>query len=238
MNAFILAAGLGTRLRPLTNSCPKAMVEYRGKPLLEHVIEKLKSIRVERIVINVHHFADKIIEFIESKDFGVEIKISYESNILLDTGGGLLFAKDLFIENEPIIIYNVDILSNIDINHLLSIHINTNALATLFVRSDFSDRVFMSYRGKLTGWQNIKTGEKKIVNDDFYISETVGFTGVHIVSYTIFKHIKEKGVFSIVDLYLRLAKFENIITYLDNQSFWMDLGTLEQLKYAEENYFI
>jgi len=236
MNAMIFAAGLGTRLRPLTNSCPKAMVLLNGKPLLEHVIIKLKSVGIERIVVNVHHFADQITSFLANNDFGIDIRISNERECLLDTGGGLKYAKDLFIENEPILIYNVDVLSNVDISHLINIHIKSNSVATLLVRSDFSDRVFMSYQNKLTGWQNIKTGEKKIVNKDFYKSETIGFTGIHIVSYSIFEQIVEKGVFSIIDLYLRLAKTVNIMTVCDNNAVWMDLGTPDQLMLAEKQY--
>lgn len=234
MNAMIFAAGLGTRLRPLTENCPKAMVELDGKPLLEHTIMKLKRYGVERIVINVHHFAEQIISFIEENDFGVEIVISDEMGLLLDTGGGLKKAQDLFIPGKPILIHNVDVLSDFDITELISKHVNSEALATLLVRSEYGDRAFMSYENRLTGWRNSNTGEKKIVDKYFYESSPVGFTGIHIIAYDLLQKITEKGVFSVVDLYLRLAKDNLIQTYLDNSSLWMDLGTIEQLNKAEE----
>ncbi len=234
MNAMIFAAGLGTRLSPLTNNCPKAMVELDGKPLLEHTINKLKQNGVERIVVNVHHFADKIIYFLENNDFGIDIVISDEKDLLLDTGGGLKKAENLFIPNEPILIHNVDILSDFDISYLINSHIDTNALATLLVRSEIGNRFFLSYENMLTGWRNTSTLEKKIVNDRFYISKSVGFTGIHIVSYNLLSKITEKGVFSIIDVYLRLAKDNLIQTYTDDTSFWMDLGTVEQLDKAKD----
>ncbi len=234
MNAMIFAAGLGTRLSPLTNNCPKAMVELDGKPLLEHTINKLKQNGVERIVVNVHHFADKIIYFLENNDFGIDIVISDEKDLLLDTGGGLKKAENLFIPNEPILIHNVDILSDFDISYLINSHIDTNALATLLVRSEIGNRFFLSYENMLTGWRNTSTLEKKIVNDRFYISKSVGFTGIHIVSYNLLSKITEKGVFSIIDVYLRLAKDNLIHTYTDDTSFWMDLGTVEQLDKAKD----
>lgn len=234
MNALIFAAGLGTRLRPLTNNCPKAMVELDGKPLLYHTIMKLKNYGVKRIVINVHHFAEQIISFIDKNNFGVDIVISDERDLLLDTGGGLKKAHDLFIPGEPILIHNVDVLSDFDINNLIDRHSGSNALATLLVRTEFGDRAFMSYNDRLTGWRNSNTGEEKLVNEDFTISQPVGFTGIHIVSYEILQKITEKGTFSVVDVYLRLAKDNYIQTYIDDSSLWMDLGTVDQLNKAEE----
>lgn len=234
MNAMIFAAGLGTRLRPLTNDIPKAMVLLAGKPLLEHVILRLKTAGVKRIVINVHHFAEKIISFIEVNDFGVEIKISNEKQQLLDTGGGLKFAKDLFIKDEPILIYNVDILSDTDISVLVSTHKRSGVLASLLARSSYVDRGFMQKDGMLTGWQNILTGEKKISNDNFYESTFIGFTGIHIISYELLDMIEEEGVCSIVDVYIRLAKYNKIAIVMDDDSFWMDLGTAESLALAEK----
>jgi len=233
MNAMIFAAGLGTRLRPLTNSCPKAMVELDGKPLLEHTIRKLKDYGVERIVINVHHFAEQIVSFIENNDFGVDIVLSDETDFLLDTGGGLKKAKEFFIPGKPILIHNVDVLSDFNIDNLIRKHQKSGALATLLVRSEFGDRAFMSYNNRLTGWRNSNTSEKKIVNDDFYNSLPVGFTGIHIVAYELLQKITEKAPFSVVDVYLRLAKDYFIQTYTDDLSLWMDLGTIDQLNIAE-----
>lgn len=231
---MIFAAGLGTRLRPLTNDVPKAMVILAGKPLLEYVILRLKDVGVRRIVINVHHFAETIISFIKSNDFGVEIRISYERDMLLDTGGGLKFAKKLFIKDEPILIYNVDVLSNADISLLVESHKRSGAIASLLVRSSYSDRGFMQKDGFLTGWQNILTGEKRMSIDVFEESTFIGFTGIHILSYGILDMIVEEGVFSIVDLYLRLAKDNKIAIVIDDESLWMDLGTPESLALAEK----
>jgi NDP-sugar pyrophosphorylase family protein len=236
MNAMIFAAGLGTRLRPLTNTIPKAMVLLDGKPLLEHVILRLKEVGVKRIVVNVHHFAEKVISFIENGEFGLEILISHEKEILLDTGGGLKNAKHLFLKDEPILIYNVDILSDFNLLDLISSHKSSGAIATLLARSSFSDRVFMQKNGNLTGWQNLITGEKKIVNDDFHESTPIGFTGIQILSYDILSKIEEEGVFSIVDMYLRLAKTNKISVLIDDESLWMDLGTPEALAIAEREF--
>lgn len=233
MNAMIFAAGLGTRLRPLTNECPKAMVELDGKPLLEHTIMKLKSYGVERIVVNVHHFADKVTSFLEGNDFGVDIVVSDEKDLLLDTGGALKKAESLFIPGKPILIHNVDVLSDFDISSLIKEHMDSNALATLLVRPESGDRAFLAYENRLTGWRNLNTSETKIVNDDFYKSQAVGFTGIHIISYELLQKITEKDVFSVVDVYLRLAKDNFVQTYLDDTSLWMDLGTVEQLEKAK-----
>lgn len=234
MNAMIFAAGLGTRLRPLTNSCPKAMVELNGRPLLEHIIKRLKHYGVERIVVNVHHYADQIISFIENNDFGIEIVISDETDLLLDTGGGLKKAEDLFIPNKPILIHNVDIFTDFDLNDLVKEHDGSGALATLWVRSESGDRALMTYNNRLTGWRNSDTLEKKVVNEDFYKSSTVGFTGVQIIAYELLQKITEKGAFSVIDMYLRLAKDNLIQTYTDDLSLWMDLGTVDQLYKAEK----
>jgi NDP-sugar pyrophosphorylase family protein len=233
MNAMIFAAGLGTRLRPLTENCPKAMVLLDGKPLLEHIILKIKDYGVERIVVNVHHYADQIISFIEKNDFGVDIAISDEIGFLLDTGGGLKRAEEYFIPGKPILIHNVDVLSDFDISNLIRKHIESKALATLLVRSEYGNRAFMSYGNRLTGWRNSDSLEEKIVNSDFYKSMPVGFTGIHIVAYELLQKITEKGAFSVVDVYLRLAKDYFIQTYTDNMSLWMDLGTIDQLNKAQ-----
>lgn len=234
MNGMIFAAGLGTRLRPLTEHCPKAMVRVKGKPLLEYVIRKMVDVGVKRVVVNVHHLAEQIIAFVENNDFGADVVISDERDCLLNTGGGLKKAKDLFIPGQPILIHNADIFSNFDINKLVEGHIASDALATLLVRKEYGDRAFLQYNGRLTGWRNFVTGEEKPANDDYCRSLPVGFTGIHIVAYEMLGMIIEDGVFSIVDLYLRLAKEGYISIYEDDSSLWMDLGTCEQLERARE----
>lgn len=163
MKAMILAAGLGTRLRPLTNDRPKALVEVAGKPLLEHAITKLTQQGTRDIIINTHHFAEKIAEFLESKkNFGVHIELSHEPT-LLDTGGGLNKAAHFFNDGEPFLLYNTDVLSNIDLGAMLAVHQRTGALATLAVRDRKTSRYFLfDDDGRLVGWTSCCKKSKKL----------------------------------------------------------------------------
>ena len=236
LNAMIFAAGLGTRLKPYTNNKPKALVELAGKTLLERAIEKLKKLGVDRIVINVHHFANLIDDFLkENNNFGMDIRISDEREELLDTGGGLKKAKELFIPNEPILIYNVDILSTIDLNKFINEHIASNTLVSMVMRDRKSSRyLYFNKENQLTGWTNNKTGERKVARPDMDQSDPLAFSGIHLVDPKIFNLIEEEGKFSIIDLYLRLAKTEKMLAYKDQSDVWFDLGKPEQLKEAEK----
>ncbi|MRT93348.1 nucleotidyltransferase family protein [Ancylomarina sp. 16SWW S1-10-2] len=235
MNAMIFAAGLGTRLQHYTKNCPKALVSLNGKPLLEHCILKLKDFGVDRIVINVHHFADQIEAFLESKNnFGMDICISDERKLLLDTGGAIKHAKSLFIPNAPILIYNVDILSSLNLNDLVSYHKKKEALATLNLRDKNTNRYLCFNKdGLLCAWKNDATKEEKIVNESHVNSNPYSFSGIHIIDYKLLDLIEEEGVFSIIDLYLRLAKNHKIAGYYDTSDLWMDLGKPEELEKAE-----
>jgi len=235
LNAMIFAAGLGTRLKPYTNSKPKALVELAGKPLLERAIGKLKDLGVDRIVINVHHFADLIEDFLKENDnFGVDIRISDEREKLLDTGGGLKKAKDLFIPNAPVLIYNVDILSSIDLNELIEGHQKSEALVSMVMRKRESSRyLYFNANKQLTGWKNCKTGETKVARTDMNESQPMAFSGIHLVDAKLFELIEEEGKFSIIDLYLRLAKTQKMIAFADQSDLWFDLGKPEQLQKAE-----
>jgi NDP-sugar pyrophosphorylase family protein len=235
LNAMIFAAGLGTRLKPYTNTKPKALVELAGKTLLERAIQKLVDIGVNRIVINVHHFAELIEDFLKEKDnFGVDICVSDERDQLLDTGGGLKKAKDLFIPGVPVLVYNVDILSSIDLNDLMKEHKATKALVSMVMRKRESSRyLFFNKHKQLTGWRNCKTGEVKQARADMDESEPLAFSGIHLVDPKLFNLIEEEGKFSIIDLYLRLAKTENVLAYKDQSDLWFDLGKPEQLQKAE-----
>ncbi|WP_421918750.1 nucleotidyltransferase family protein [Marinifilum sp.] len=233
---MIFAAGLGTRLKPYTNDRPKALVSLAGKTLLQRAIEKLKGLGADRIVINVHHFADLIEDFLkENHNFGVDIRISDEREELLDTGGGLKKAKDLFIPNAPILIYNVDILSSIDLNELIWQHEASNAVVSLVTRRRESSRyLYFNKEHQLTGWKNCKTGESKVARPDMEESEALAFSGIHVVHPKLFNLIEEEGKFSIIDLYLRLAKTEKLLAYKDQSDLWFDLGKPEQLQKAEK----
>lgn len=228
---MIFAAGLGTRLRPLTNDRPKALVVFKGKPLLEHTIDRLRTVGVDHVIVNVHHYADMVIDFLTSKDFGVKISISDERDELLDTGGGLRKAAEL-LGNEPFFIHNVDILSDIDLAEMLKAHNENNAVATVGIRKSESDRYFMSNnKNQLCGWGNKTTGET-IISRQAETLQEVSFTGIHIVSGGLFPYIKAKGAISIIDAYLKAAENENIHCYSCDDNQWMDVGTPESLEEA------
>lgn len=234
MKAILFAAGLGTRLAPLTNDRPKALVELNGKPLLFHAIQKLKAAGVDEIVVNIHHFADKMIRYIQSEDWGVSIIISDERNALLETGGGILFAKKYLAKGEHFLAYNVDIVTTLDLRHMLEFHKLNNAMVTLAVRKRETQRYFMFDDGmRLSGWKNFATGEEKVSSTNFHESSPWAFSGIHILSTKIFDLIEESGKFSVVPLYLRLAKKHKLMGYVDSSDFWLDLGKPGQIALAE-----
>ncbi len=237
MKALIFAAGLGTRLKEHTIDKPKAMVQLAGKPLLQRAIEKLISHQITNITINVFHFADQIISFLENHPFrGVQINISDERKELLDTGGGLKKAQAFLAGSEPILIYNVDVISNLDLNLPEKYHLASGALATLVVRQRETSRYLMFDKNlQLTGWKNFSNGETKISREDaLAVSIPYAFSGIHIVQPEIFKLITETGKFPIMDLYLRLAQAEPIHGFVDTSTVWMDLGKPDQLQIAEK----
>jgi len=227
LKALLFAAGLGTRLKEHTQNKPKALVELAGKPLLGHAIEYLKQFGISDITINVFHFADQVISYVkENKSFEINIQISDERDLLLNTGGGLKKATKFLKGNEPILIFNVDVISNLNINNLLDYHLKQKALATLVVRSRQTSRYLMFDRnGWLTGWKNLSNGESRISRaENFTESTALAFSGIHIVQPEILDLIEEEGKFPIIDLYLRLAKTHHIQAYIDQSDIWMDLG--------------
>ena len=234
MQAMLFAAGLGTRLKEETSDKPKAMVEVGGKPLLQHAIEKLSAGEASRIVVNVHHFAPQVIDFINSRNWGVPVLISDESNKLLETGGGLKFASHLFSPDEPILIYNVDILSNINLQDVIVQHTQSNAIASLVVRQRETQRYFkFDAEHNMVGWINKKTGETKISRpENFEEATELAFSGIHIVEPQIFDFMPEEDRFSIVQVYLELAKTKSIKGYFDTSELWMDVGKPAQLEKA------
>lgn len=235
MKAIIFAAGLGTRLHPLTNKKPKALVELNGKPLLYHAIVRLKKAGIHEIVVNVHHFADQILNYIHNNDFGITMHISDERDELLDTGGGILKAQHLLTDNAPFIAYNVDIITSLNLKSLIEFHQYNTPLATLAVRHRETSRYLMFDADKhLTGWKNVSTNEKIISRSTFENSESLAFSGIQIISQDIFSLIKKEGKFSIVPLYLELAKKHRILGYADNSDFWIDLGKPGQIELAEK----
>jgi len=235
MKAMIYAAGLGTRLHPITQNIPKALAPINGKPLLEILIQKLIKTGIQDIIINVHHFADQIIEFVKNNEnFGINIKFSDETNELLDTGGGLKKASWFFDDGQPFILHNVDVLSDINLNDLLNSNINSNSLATVAVRKRKTSRyLLVNQENVLCGWENVSSGER-IMSRPFDSYQQYGFSGVHLINPSIFNYMEEEGKFSIINSYLKLAKRHKIAAFDHSDSIWLDLGKVENLKEAEK----
>ena len=235
MKAMIFAAGLGTRLYPLTHDKPKALVEIGGKTLLQMAIEKVSQGGYNELVVNVHHFGNQIIEYLaRNNNFGISITISDERDDLLDTGGGILKAAPWLEGDEPFLVYNVDVLSNIDLQLFRKYHKERGGLATLAVRDRKTSRYLAFDESmQLTGWRNIKTGEE-ICSRNMQKCSLLAFSGIQLIEPAIFKLITEMGSFPLIPLYLRLAEKHRIMGYLDNSSLWMDLGKPDQILEAEK----
>ena len=244
MKAMIFAAGLGTRLRPLTNDRPKALVEIGGKPMLERVITKLAGAGFDDITINIHHFGEKIIEFLEkNNNFGLNIHISDERDMLLDTGGGILKARQFLDGDEPFLVHNADILTDIDLNAMYQSHLNSGAMATLLVKDRLTSRYFVfddDYR--LQGWINKSTGETRPTA--FKHREgmrELAFGGIHVISPSIFepleRHSQGEAKFSITPFYVDEFHTHIINGYVQQRPYtWLDVGKPETLAQAEEMF--
>lgn len=233
---MIFAAGLGTRLKPITNDRPKAMAEIHGTPLIEIIIKRLINFGFKEIIVNVHHYADMVIDFLKSKDhFGIDIQISDEREELLDTGGGLKKASWFFNDNKPFLVHNVDTLTDVDLLDYYNYHVQRDALSTVLVRHRPGSRFFLfDERKQLCGWENVNTGEKIISRERKETLEQIAFSCLHVIDPKIFDLMHEEGCFSIIDVYLRLAKALKIMGYLDDQSYWLDVGTPEKLHQGEK----
>ncbi|MDM1063276.1 nucleotidyltransferase family protein [Empedobacter falsenii] len=236
MKAMIFAAGLGTRLKPFTDNHPKALAVVNGKPLLQRNIEYLKSFGIEEIVINVHHFADQIIEFLEENNyFGIEITISDETDQVLETGGGLVKAKANF--EEDFLVMNVDILTDLNLADFIKAHQENKALVTLAVSDRNSSRkLFFNEKNELKGWRNLKTDEEIKAVDSLDNCKDLAFSGIHVISPALFDKITEKGKFSIMKVYMDLMQTESIIGFDHSGGILIDVGRPESVIEAE-NYF-
>lgn len=234
MKAMIFAAGLGTRLFPITKDKPKALAPLQNTTLLAYNLEFLAKQGVSEFIINTHHFSEKISEYLEANNnFGLNIKISHEE-ILLDTAGGLANARKYFGKNEDILLYNVDVISNIDISKLLAFHNKHKASATLAIRNRETSRYFLFNKNKeLKGWINKNTDEVKSCEDNISDFNEFAFSGIHIINTDFIKDIKEEKL-SITPFYLQQACENTIIGYEHNNDYWFDCGKIETLKQAEE----
>ncbi|MFC2091042.1 nucleotidyltransferase family protein [Bacteroidota bacterium] len=219
--ALILAAGVGSRLRPLTDSTPKALLEYRGKTMLEHVVIQLATNGIRDIVINIHHHADMIIEFVRSKN---NIEFSDERDLLMDTGGAIIKARRHLQSNGPFLVHNIDIFSNLDLKEMLALHEEEEALATLAVRHRKTSRnLLIDGENYLCGWRNNDTGEQILVREKSEI-DAVAFSGIHILNPQVFEIINRSDPFSIIKAYLELAENYKILTYSHNDDIWTDMA--------------
>jgi N-acetyl-alpha-D-muramate 1-phosphate uridylyltransferase len=238
MNAMIFAAGLGTRLQPLTQNMPKALVQVHQKPLLAYAIDNVVKAGATRVVVNVHHFPEQIAEYIEQHPVdGVEIVVSDERDLLLETGGGLLKAAPLFLPHQPILVHNADVLTNCDLSLLVSYHRQQSALATLMVAQRKTSRYLLFHRPtmRLAGWQNKETGQLKGVESAEGLL-CLAFNGIHIVDYRLLEMLGKIRKFSITDGYLQLAANEPIVGWAQWKGLWYDIGTLEKLQKAQAEY--
>ena len=239
MQAMIFAAGLGTRLKPLTDRIPKALVRVGGEPLLKRVIFLLKDAGFTRIVVNVHHFSNQIIDYLRDNDnFGMDIRISDESDKLLETGGGIKKAWALFDQKKPVLIHNVDILSNVDLKKFYQMEAETPLAARLLVSARKTKRYLLfDDTMRLVGWTNIETGEVKSPYKDLDPKQykMYAFSGIHMVAPSLFPLMEEEpDKFPIMDFYLRHCDKVRIEGYVKNDLKLMDVGKQETLKEAEQ----
>ena len=241
MKAMVLAAGLGTRLRPLTDDRPKALVQIAGRTLLEITLTRLRSAGVREVIINVHHFADMVVEFLQTNgNFGMRVEISPEQ-VLLDTGGGLKKAAWFFLEDssrldEPFILHNVDVISSIDLRRMAQFHSENQALATLAVQERETSRYLLfDQHLQLCGRRAGRDQPEELVCHS-QPTQSLAFSGIHVISPRIFAMLTEDGGFPIVPAYLRLAGLgEKVVAFRADEYYWRDLGRAESVTRAAED---
>ncbi|MGB6331451.1 MAG: nucleotidyltransferase family protein [Candidatus Sulfotelmatobacter sp.] len=240
MKAMILAAGLGTCLRPLTDDRPKALVEVAGRTLLEITLSRLRTFDVREVIINVHHFADMVVDYLKANDnFGMRIEISREE-VLLDTGGGLKKAAQFFLENssgldEPFVVHNVDVISAIDLGRMAQFHREHGALATLAVQERETSRYLLFDGQLLCGRRAGRDQKPELVRRADQV-QVLAFSGIHVVSPRLFAMMTEEGAFSIIASYLRLAaQGEKILAFRADEYYWRDLGRPENVAQAAQD---
>jgi NDP-sugar pyrophosphorylase family protein len=240
MKAMVLAAGLGTRLRPLTNDRPKALVEVGSRTLLEITLARLSEFGIRDVIINVHHFADMIESYLRANNnFGLHIELSRENDHLLDTGGGLKkagwFFQDQGDKQKPFLLHNVDVVSNIDVAQMLKLHVEHNALATLAVQDRTTSRhLLFDDSLELCGRGSGRDGKSELTRSE-QNPQPLAFCGIHVISPRFIPMMTEDGAFSIIDSYLRVAdQGEKILGFRADEYFWRDLGKAEQIVQAAE----
>jgi NDP-sugar pyrophosphorylase family protein len=235
---MILAAGLGTRLRPLTDDRPKALVTVAGRTLLEIALARLRGFGVSEVIVNAHHYAEMIIDYLKANDnFGMRIEVSREEE-LVDTGGGLKKAAHFFSgEQEPFIMHNVDVLSTIDLGRMMRFHAEQNALVTLAVQERVTSRYLLfDENGWLSGRRAGRDGEAELVRPARQ-TQALAFCGIHVISPEIFAKMSEAGAFSIISAYMKLAALgEEVLAYRADDCYWRDLGRPESIEQAAQDF--
>ena len=239
MKAMILAAGLGTRLQPLTDDKPKALVPFKGVPLLERVIRNLARAGCNHIVVNVHHFAGQVIQFIEQLDVpGVQLSVSDESELLMGTGGALLHAREFFQDGKDFLVHNVDVITNLDIKALIAAHRSSDALATLAVKKRQTSRsLLFDQDGLLSGWRHNETGEEKLMRGTGEGLEDYGNSCIQVINGEFFKHFPDTLALNLISMYLELAKDCQIRPFIHNEDYWYDLGRYDSYLKADKEVF-
>jgi len=240
MKAMILAAGLGVRLRPVTNDRPKALVEIGGRTLLEITLSRLRALGVRDVIINVYYFADRILEYLENnRNFGINIEISREET-LLDTGGGLKKAAYFFLNDsagpeEPFLLHNVDVISTIDLERMLRFHVEKRALATLAVQNRQTNRYLLFDEHLQLCGRRSGEGQKTEMARPSEEPLALAFSGIHVISPRLLEQMSEEGAFSIITTYLRLAAAgERIQAFRADEYYWRDVGRPEDLALAAQ----
>ena len=231
VSGFIFAAGLGTRLYPLTANKPKALVKYQDKTLLYNAIDKMWESGIRDIIVNVHHFSDMMLDALSQHPHAAQIRISDERAYLRDTAGGLKFAEPLWMNSDILLLYNVDILSDIDLSKLIDHHIQQQAEATLAVRHRNTQRYFL-FGGKdlqLCGWENVKTGEKILAQTTDNL-DRLAFSGIHVINTRFAHRIPSVEKSSITQFYLANADCHRIIGYPHDADHWLDVGKFEEFR--------
>lgn len=233
--AMILAAGLGTRLKPFTNQHPKSLANINGKPLLQRNIGYLQQYGIKEIVVNTHHFAEQIEDAVTAnKGWGSKIIISYEKDVL-ETGGGLQFAAHHFEDTENFVLINADVLTNMPLDSMIAQHVKNKPLATLAVSSRSTSRYLLfTNENELCGWRNVNTGDIKIAKSSNNYHEKA-FSGIHIINQRIFNLMQPlfSGKFSIIDVYLQLAATQSVQAFAHDDYLFVDVGKPESITLAE-----
>ena len=239
MKAMILAAGLGTRLSPLTDDKPKALIPFKGVTLLERVIRNLAAAGIDHIIVNVHHFAEQVIEFMDHLNVeGVKLLISDETRQLMNTGGALLHAREFFAGEEDFLVHNVDVVTNLDISDLINAHSQGDAMVTMAVKKRHTSRSLMfDSNGYLCGWRHNETGEERIVRKPEGIPEDYGNSCVQVIKSEFLSYFSDPEPLNLTNMYLDLAGDHRIRPFIHNEDYWYDLGRYQSYLNADKEVF-